>query len=179
MSQPRRSPRLAGLAAQRNARDVTISLDDDDTDSIQSTAHCEACHEEAPRSSLVRIPCCDYLAHPTCVDAMCPFCEIDLRDTLVHTGELRCPECGDHVHPDATGDLHSACSLVAPSFHTTWNVSPAFQWRTMVQFSAHVARQVAVTMLTLVGSNVCVASMVWIGPRRRMNDCVLCADLGR
>ena len=113
MSQPRRSPRLAGLAAQRNARDVTISLDDDDTDSIQSTAHCEACHEEAPRSSLVRIPCCDYLAHPTCVDdgidAMCPFCEIDLRDTLVHTGELRCPECGDHVTGGSALCMFSCC----------------------------------------------------------------------
>ena len=38
------------------------------------------------------------------------------------------------------GEMHSACSLVAPSFHTTWNVSPELQWRTMVQFSAHVAQ---------------------------------------
>ena len=54
---------------------------------------------------------------------------------------------------------------------TTWNVSPELQWRTMELFSARVAQQVAVTMLMLVGSNACVASMVWIGLRCREIAC--------
>ena len=63
---PRRSPRLAELA--QRAENVSIALDDDDTESLQSTAICFVCGDESLRSSLVHIPCCDYLTHPMCVD---------------------------------------------------------------------------------------------------------------
>ena len=46
-----------------------------------------------------------------------------------------------------------------------------------MQFSARVAQQVAVTVLMLVGSNVC-ASMVWIGPRRRVIACCVQTSWG-
>ena len=79
---PRRSPRLAELAASQRAESVPIALDDDDTESMQSTAVCAVCGDEGLRSSLVRIPCCDCLTHPMCVDddidAMCPYCSISV-----------------------------------------------------------------------------------------------------
>ena len=102
---PRRSPRLAELA--QRAENVSIALDDDDTESLQSTAVCVVCGDESLRSSLVHIPRCDYLTHPMCVDddidAFCPYCSMDLRSTLEHIGNSSYPECGDAVDPSSAG----------------------------------------------------------------------------
>ena len=78
---PRRSPKLVELT--QRAVSVPIASDDDDTESLQSTAVCVVCGDEGLRNSLVHIPCCDSLTHPMCVDddidAFCLYCSMDLR----------------------------------------------------------------------------------------------------
>ena len=56
-------------------------------------------------------------------NAVCPFCEIDLRDTIVHNGKLRCPKCGDHVHPDAAGGGGTLHVLLLPPVSTRRGMS--------------------------------------------------------
>ena len=89
-----------------------------DTDSINSAAQCFVGHEAAPRSALVRIPCCDYLTHQKCVDdgtdAFCPCCDFELRDTLDIAASVQCSKMRHSCAPDATGDeafvMFSCCA---------------------------------------------------------------------
>ena len=162
---PRRSPRLAEPA--QRAENVSIALDDDDTESLQSTAVCFVCGDESLRSSLVHIPCCDYLTHPTCVDddidALCPYCSMDLRSTLEHIGNSSCPECGDAVDPSSAG--HGALCMFSCCLEL---LSPR-----EIQCSALVAEEDVVIMLMWVGSSECATSTVLNGqcPRKSLAFC--------
>ena len=116
MSQPRRSARIAA----RQAQNQPIPLDDDDTDSIVSaSSRCEVCHELAPRGALVHVPCCNYSTHRLCVDdgvdAMCPYCSMDLREVLGRGDHLRCPLCGDSCVEESDAVMFSCCPGAA--FH--------------------------------------------------------------
>ena len=118
MSQPRRSARIAARLAQLQP----ILLDDDDTDSVVSgSSRCEVCHEPAPRSALVHIPCCNYSTHRLCVDdgveAMCPYCSMDLRQVLGQGVHLRCPLCGDSCGEESDTVMFSCCPGAA--FHVS------------------------------------------------------------
>ena len=113
---PRRSPRLVELA--QRAVSVPFASDDDDTESLQSTAVCVVCGDDLRSSSLVHIPCCDYLTHPMCVDddidAFCLYCSMDLRSTLEHIGNSSCPECVDSVDPSSAGHGDTMHFLMLP-----------------------------------------------------------------
>ena len=118
MSQPRRSARIAARLAQLQP----IPLDDDDTDSVVSaSSRCEVCHEPAPRSALVHIPCCNYSTHRLCVDvgveAMCSYCSMDLREALGQGVQLQCPLCGDSCGEDSDTVMFSCCPGAA--FHVS------------------------------------------------------------
>ena len=123
--QPRRSPRWAELSAYQRGDSVSMSLNDDDTESVQSTAVCALCGDQSLRSSLVRIPCCDYLTHQMCVDddidALCPYCSMDLRHTLAHLGNSFCP---NQLFLLLQVMGHSVCFHVALNLRIMSSVSP-------------------------------------------------------
>ena len=88
---PRRSARLA---ARRGPGPEPITLDDVG----------EACN--GPTSSR-HIQCCNCFAHRDCVydgvDAICPFCRIDLRDFLEVRPKIQCPVCQGLADPQGCG----------------------------------------------------------------------------
>ena len=100
---PKRSARLA---TQRPAIPEPISLDDGDTESIFSTV-CETCNQPENSGSLQHFPCCDCIAHRACVDdgvdAICPFCKMDLRERLQRVPAVHCPLCRGPVDPQGCG----------------------------------------------------------------------------
>ena len=83
--------------------------------------HDARCHEPALRSALVHIPCCNYSTHRPCVDdgveAMCPYCSMDLRAALGRGVHLQCPLCGDSCCEDFDTVMFSCCPGVA--FHVS------------------------------------------------------------
>ena len=175
---PRRSPRLAELAASQRAESVPIALDDDDTESLQSAA---VCGNEGLRSSLVHIPCCDCLTHPICVDddidAICLYCSMELRSTFEHIGNSSCPECGDPVDPSSAGLGHRVCSHVALSLRIMFSVSPELRSPREMQCSALVVKEDVVIMLMWVGSSEYATSTVLNG-RDLRNSLACCAWMG-
>ena len=83
-----------------------ISLDDGDTESIFS-AVCETCNQPENSGSLQHFSCCNSLAHRAGVDdgvdAICPFCRMDLRELLEGGPAVQCPLWRGPVDPQECG----------------------------------------------------------------------------
>ena len=57
----------------------------------------EACNEPASTRHMEYFPCCNFFVHQDCVDdgvdAICPFCRMEVRDVLNGDPHVRCPLC--------------------------------------------------------------------------------------
>ena len=160
---PRRSARLT---AQRPAIPELISLDNGDTESIFS-AVCETCNQPENSGSLQHFPCGNYLAHRACVDdgvdAICPFCRMDLRELLEGGPAVQCPLCRGPVHPQGVVQRQCTSFLVAHVHTSTFVVWP-YRSQGQVMVRRYVVlcalRESGVTW-TWSGSRGSATSMVW------------------
>ena len=72
------------------------------------TVFCDLSHGESSSFCSVYFPCCNLFPHRDCVDdgvdAMCPFCRIDVRDVLNGGLHVRCPLCEGLVDAQGSGE---------------------------------------------------------------------------
>ena len=101
---PRRSARIAA----RRVVPEAISWDDADTECLTVSAVCEACNKPASTRHMEHFPCCNFFAHRDCVDdgvdALCPFCRMDVRDVLNGGPHVRCCLCEGLVDAQGSGE---------------------------------------------------------------------------